>query len=351
MPASPRRVLSPKVYYVLSSESFPVEHLVRHGVEAELAGFDGVWTSDHFQPWQANEGHSAPAWVTLAALTQRTSRMSLGTGVTCPSFRYRPAVIAQVWAGLSALAPGRVFLGLGTGERLNEGAAGGGWGGYRERLSRLVEAVRMIRSLWTGKQVRIRGRFWDVDCRLYDPPKSAIPIYIAAGGLRSARAAGVHGDGLVLQGSTLEHQPEVKAAWQRERRRRGGAVVVEHWAIVGGGKEADAAAREWRFGPKAWERGFFDSVSPVAIQSLAEKEVPLREAVKSWTVSRNCRDHEVAIRRLASLGATHVVVHVPTRNQSEAIGFFGREVLPALRGPGRASARHTVPRSDSLPRE
>ena len=88
----------------------------------------GIWTSDHFQPWQPNEGHSGSAWVTLAALTQRTSRISLGTGVTCPSFRYRPAVVAQVWASLSQLAPGRVFLGVGAGENLNEGAAGGGWG-------------------------------------------------------------------------------------------------------------------------------------------------------------------------------------------------------------------------------
>ncbi len=223
------------MYYVLSSESFPVEELVRYGVEAELAGFDGVWTSDHFQPWQPNEGHSAPAWVTLAALTQSTSRIALGTGVTCPSFRYRPAVVAQVWAGLSALAPGRLFLGLGTGEKLNEGAAGGGWGEYPERLSRLLEAVRIIRSLWGGDLVRIKGQFWDVEGKLYDPPKSAIPIYIAAGGPRSARIAGRHGDGLVLQEGTLESEPEVRAAWERERRGKPeGAVVVEHWAVVGG---------------------------------------------------------------------------------------------------------------------
>src|SRR5579872_7293532 len=116
-----RRSSWPQLYYVLSGEQFPVQELIQHGVEAERAGFAGVWTSDHFQPWQVNEGHAAPAWVTLAALTQRTSRIAFGTGVTCPIFRYRPAIVAQTWASLSLLAPGRAFLGVGTGEKLNEG--------------------------------------------------------------------------------------------------------------------------------------------------------------------------------------------------------------------------------------
>ena len=101
-----------------------------------------AWTSDHFQPWQDNQGHSGLAWVTLAALTQRTTHLAFGTGVTCPTFRYLPAIIAEAWASLSHLAPGRVFLGLGTGENLNEGASGGGWGKYQERSERLVEAIK-----------------------------------------------------------------------------------------------------------------------------------------------------------------------------------------------------------------
>src|SRR5580698_11494004 len=129
----PQSGKSPQIYYVLSSEEFESQRLIQFGVEAELAGFDGVWSSDHFQPWQPNEGHGGAAWVTLSALTQRTSRIVMGTGVTCPIFRYRPAVVAQVWATLASLAPGRVFLGLGAGENLNEGAAGGGWGRYEER--------------------------------------------------------------------------------------------------------------------------------------------------------------------------------------------------------------------------
>jgi len=246
----------PAIYYVLAHEQFSPPELVEQGVAAERAGFRGVWASDHFQPWQPNEGHATFAWVTLAALTQRTSRIAFGTGVTCPTFRYRPAVVAQAWASLSHLAPGRVFLGLGAGEKLNEGAAGGGWGPYAERASRLVEAIAIIRGLWTGKNQHIKGRFWDVEGKLYDPPTSKIPIYVAAGGPKSARLAGLHGDGLITGASLLKNDKELKRAWYggvRESGRNPGSlpVIVEHWAVVGGDADARTAAEKWRFIPRA----------------------------------------------------------------------------------------------------
>jgi F420-dependent hydroxymycolic acid dehydrogenase len=272
--------------------------------------------------------------VTLAALTQRTSRIIMGTGVTCPSFRYRPAVVAQAWASLSQLAPGRVFLGVGAGEKLNEGAAGGGWETYQERASRLVESVKIIRALWTGGPVRIEGRFWRVEGRLYDPPASSIPIYIAAGGPKSARLAGRHGDGMIMGAGDLRKRPDLKAAWEDAAHEAGkGAqpIIVEHWAVVGDEAQARDAAERWRFMPKAWQPGFFDNVSPAEIQARAEKEVPLENILEDWTVSRDPRAHVRAIEELGDLGATHVVVHVPTPDQSQVIDFFGREVLPALR--------------------
>lgn len=331
----------PRVYYVLSSEQFAVPRLVQLGKEAERAGFDGVWASDHFQPWQPNEGHSGSAWVTLAALTQRTSRIAMGTGVTCPSFRYRPAVVAQAWASLSQLAPGRVFLGVGSGENLNEGAAGGGWGRYEERASRLVESVRIIRALWTGDPVKIEGEFWSVDAKLYDPPTSQIPLYIAAGGPKSARIAGLHGDGMIMAASDLRKRPALKAARDRAAKEAGREgpqpIVVEHWAVAGGRAEAEDPADKWRFIPNAWASGFFDNASPADIQARAEREVSLDQVLEGWTVSRDPRDHVRAIEELAGLGATHVVVHSPVSDQSKAIRFFGREVLPALRGPTRRS--------------
>src|SRR5206468_4129143 len=128
------------------------------------------------QPWQDNQGHAGFAWATLAALAQRTSRLRMGTAVTCPSFRYQPAVVAQAFATLSQLAPGRVYLGVGSGEALNEQAAAGGWGEYEERAERLVEAVTIIRRLWSGQKVEHRGRHFQVQGRLYDPPARPIPL-------------------------------------------------------------------------------------------------------------------------------------------------------------------------------
>ncbi len=326
------------VYYVLASEQFTTPELVDYGAAVERAGFDGVWTSDHFQPWQPNEGHSGSAWIMLAALTQRTSRIKFGTGVTCPTFRYLPAIVAQAWASLDLLAPGRAFLGIGSGEHLNEGAAGGGWGSYEERSARMIEAVNIIRSFWTGDHVNFKGRFWQVEGKLYDPPKSRIPIYIAAGGLKSARLAGLHGDGLVTGAATLRKNKRLIEEWERGvkeagRDRTDQAIVVEHFCAIGE-KDDEAIRREankWRFVPNAWKSGYFDNIRPEEIQARAEREITLEKALEDWVVSNDPQVHAKAIQELYDLGATHVVVHVPMPNQRDVIEFFGTKVIPDLR--------------------
>lgn len=170
----------------------------------------------------------------LTALSQRTSCIKFGTGVTCPTFRYRPAIVAQAWASLSLLAPGRVFLGIGAGENLNEGAAGGGWDSYEERAARLIEAVNIIRSLWTGDHVNFKGRFWQVDDKLYDPPNNEIPLYIAARGPKSARRAGLHRDGLITGTVTLKKNKQLKEEWEQGveeagKDKKSQAIVFEHF--------------------------------------------------------------------------------------------------------------------------
>lgn len=228
-------------------------------------------------------------------------------------------------------------MGLGASEKLNEGAAGGGWGNYEERSARLVEAVEIIRRLWTGEHVKLDGRFWDVDGMLYDPPPSSIPIYIAAGGPKSARVAGIHGDGMITGASSLKTDNKLKEAWagglrEADKDTSGGALMVEHWAFVGDDEEARDAARKWRFIPRAWEHGYFDNVSPAEIESRAESDVDLEDVLKDWTVSAEPEPHIEAIQELGELGATHVAVHVATTSQSKAVDFFGNKVLPALRG-------------------
>lgn len=326
----------PQIYYVLSSEQFPLPELVKYGVMAEKAGFDGVWTSDHFQPWQPNEGHSSYAPVTLAALTQRTTKIKMGTGVTCPSFRYRPAIVAQAWASLSRLAPNRLFLGIGAGENLNEGAAGGGWGSYHERISRLIEGVKVIRALWSGKHVKRTSRYWNIDGRLYDPPVGKIPLYIAAGATHSANVSGRYGDGLITGAHDLKTKPELKTSWEKAAKNSGKdprklAIMVEHWVVVGDDLEAKRNAEKWRFIPRAWETGFFDNASPGAIQKRARQRISLDEVYDEWPVSSNPEPHIEAVEELCDLGATHIVIHSASSNQKKAVEFYGRKVLPRIR--------------------
>ncbi len=171
---------------VLSHEQFRTDRLVAHAQAAEQAGFRYVWASDHLQPWQDNEGHSMFPWLTLALVGNSTSSILFGTGVTCPIYRYHPATVAQAFASLAILNPGRVFLGLGTGERLNEQAATDTFGNYRERHDRLIEAIVLIRQLWSGERISFTGHYFRTDeLKLYDTPAMPPPIFVAASGPRA----------------------------------------------------------------------------------------------------------------------------------------------------------------------
>jgi G6PDH family F420-dependent oxidoreductase len=191
-----------QIGFTLAHEQFTVPYLINCGVAAEQAGFDVVSLSDHFQPWQANEGHCGSAWITLSALGQRTRQLRMGTSVTCPTFRYPPAVVAEAFATLGLLYPGRVFLGVGSGEALNEHAATGVWPRWPERSERLVEATHLIRDLWTGKQIDHQGQYYHVNARLYDVPAVTVPIYMAGNGPQAVRRSAYHGDGLITDPTT-----------------------------------------------------------------------------------------------------------------------------------------------------
>lgn len=255
------------VGYMLAHEQFPVRDLVDLGAAADAAGFGLLATSDHFQPWQANEGHSGEAWVTLGALGARAQRTWMGTTVTCPILRYHPAVVAEAFASLSQLYPGRIFLGVGSGEALNEQAATGAWPPWRERWGRLIEAIAIIRELWTGRPVAHSGKYYSVNARLYDPPPQPVPILTAANGRKSMRLAGLFGDGLVTDPLTWkQHKAEWVAGVQESGRNPGDlAVLVEQYVVVGGMAEAREAAELWRFGPKAF-KSYYNISDPALIQ-------------------------------------------------------------------------------------
>lgn len=181
--------------YVAAGEEYSPPNLVKYGVAAEKYGLDGVWASDHFHPWYHTNGHGAFSWEVLSAIGALTKKVILGTSITCPLFRYPPAVVAQAFATLSTLYPGRVFLGVGTGEALNEIPIGFQWPSTPERFERLKEAVALIRMLWTRDFVTYRGKYYRLlRANIYDKAAVPIPIHIAASGPKGAELAGMLGD-------------------------------------------------------------------------------------------------------------------------------------------------------------
>jgi TAT-translocated FGD2 family F420-dependent dehydrogenase len=320
--------------FVLSDEQFIASDLVEYGVAAEQAGFDMVWNSDHFHPWQDNQGHSGFAWVILAALGQRTDGITMGTGVTCPTYRYNPVTVAHAFASLGVLYPGRIFLGVGTGEAVNEWPAGARWSSYDERSDRLAEAVMLIRQLWRGDWVTYQGDYFQVsEAKLYDPPPQMIPIYIAAAGEKSMNLAGLHGDGLITDLKTLQ-KPESMNAY-RQGAEAGGKnaddmpILVENWVCVGDRDEALQAAKKWRFIPKSFEK-YVNNPDPRAIQRDAEQNIPLEQAIEDWVIGGDPDIHIQGIQKLVDNGVTHIFVHSAQEDQHRVIDFYAREVLPHI---------------------
>jgi TAT-translocated FGD2 family F420-dependent dehydrogenase len=318
--------------FMLAHEQFRLPELLSLGAEAEQAGFDMLATSDHFQPWQANEQRAGQAWVTMGALGQRTRNVWMGPTVTCPTLRYHPAVVAGAYASLSYLTPGRIFLGLGSGEALNEQAATGQWPAWRERWDRLIEAVEIIRKLWSGEPVKHKGTHYTVEGKLFDPPPQPIPLLLAANGPKAMRLAGQHGDGLVTDPQTWKMH---KSEWQAAAKAAGKnpdnmPVLVEQFVVVGDENDAKVAARLWNFIPKAF-KGYHNISDPADIERRAKAELPLEKVYGDWPVSTDPKVHIEAVKKLFDSGATIVNIHSGQPDQSKVLQFYGKKVLPEVR--------------------
>jgi TAT-translocated FGD2 family F420-dependent dehydrogenase len=327
--------------FVLSHEQFTAPQLLDFGVAAEQAGFDAVWTSDHFHPWMDNQGHAGQAWITLAALGQRMPRIPFGTAVTCPTYRYNPVIVAQAFASLGVLYPGRVFLGVGSGEALNEQPTSGDWGDYEERADRWIEAIELIRKLWTGDWVSHKGQYYTVEqARIYDLPQQPTPIYMAAEGPKSMYKAGYYGDGLITDSKSAVDQ-EMRKSFEEGARAAGKnpanmPILAEHFMVVGGKAEAEESAKCWRFIPNAWTE-FVDNPDPRDILRKAEAELSLEDVYKNWLVSDDPEEHAQSIQQLIDAGVTQVYVHSGQYDQQRVIDFYGKEVLPRLHGKASKS--------------
>lgn len=324
--------------FMLAHEQFRVPELVELAVECENVGFDLLATSDHLQPWQVNEGHAGMAWVTMGAIAQRTKKIWLGTTVTCPTFRYTPPVVAEGFASLSLLMPGRIFLGVGSGEALNEEAGTGLWPKWPERSERLVEATDLIRKLWAGGQVMHHGKYYQANTKLYDPPAKTIPLLMAGNGPKAMRRCGQYADGLITDPKTWkEHKSEFEAGARAAGKDPSKMpVLVEAFVTVGDKAEAKKAAELWRFLPKAFKT-YFDVRDPQEIQNQADREIRIDDLIADWAVGTDPNIHIKKTQELFDSGVWIVNVHSGQADQKKVIDFYGKEVLPKVRQGAKAA--------------
>jgi coenzyme F420-dependent glucose-6-phosphate dehydrogenase len=319
----------------LATEQFPPSELVDQGVEAERSGFDALNVSDHFQPWW-EPGHSGQAWVTLGAIGQATERIGLGTGVTAPVHRYHPAVVAQFGATLQELFPGRGFLGIGSGESLNETPAGMDWPDTGDQVRRMEEALEIIDRLLDGERVDHEGRFYRTKAAyLHTRGKRRPPIYISAFGPRAARVAARFGDG-VWTIADPESAPEVIDAYTAARAEAGretGEIILQtgfSWAEDD--DEALEGARVWK---ATMPQEYFtdDWHDPKAMQEHAESEYADEQFLEQYIVAADPEAHAERIREIEKLGATVVCLqNASGAAPLKALEVYGKQVLPALRG-------------------
>lgn len=328
-----------RIGYKASAEQFGPRELVNLAAAAERHGFDSAFVSDHYQPWRHEGGHAPSSLMWLAAAAERTARITLGTSVLTPTFRYNPAVVAQAFATLGCLAPGRVVLGVGTGEALNEIATGwrGDWPEFKERFARLREAVTLIRALWTGERVDHDGEFYrTVGATLYDVPEQAPQVYVAAGGPLVARYAGRVGDGFICtsgKGRELYAEKLLPAVEEGQAKagRTGIAKMIE--IKLSYDRDPQRALENTRFwAPLALTAEQKHSIDdPVEMEKAADA-LPLEQIASRWIVASDPEEVVAAVREYTDLGFDHLVFHGPGHDQERFLTQFEADLMGPLRG-------------------
>ena len=324
-----------RYFFGASHEEFSPDDLLRQAIVAERAGFDGISASDHLQPWW-EPGESGHTWVWLGAAGQATERLALGTGVTSTAARYHPALIAQAWMTLERLFPGRPFLGIGSGEALNEVPVGDDWPSPADQIERMDEALGIIRRLWDGETITEQGPFYTLkDCKLHTLADRKPPIWVSAFGPQAAEVAGRHGDGLWTLPDP-ESTPEVVEAYREARRKAGhdddGEIVFQalvSWAETDA--EALEQARKWK-GAQPPDHYTDDWHLPQEMYEHGEREVSDEEFAQNIIAASQPEAFVERLRELEQLGATVITLqNNSAADPVRALELLGSEVLPALR--------------------
>jgi coenzyme F420-dependent glucose-6-phosphate dehydrogenase len=324
--------------YKASAEQFAPTELLNYAVLAERAGFDSVFVSDHLQPWNHEGGHAPAAMPWLGALGARTERIIMGTSVLTPTFRYHPGVVAQAFGTLGVLFPGRVILGVGTGEALNEVALGIPWPDVKERFARLKEALELIDLLWREDRVTFDGQYFQTEnATIYDRPEVPVPVYIGASGPAATRLAGRVASGFITtSGKARELYTETLLPALAEGLEKGGRTADDVDTLmemkVSFDHDRERALQDTRYwAPLALspeeKMGVED---PQEMQRLADA-LPIERAASRWIVSTDPDEHVSRIREYIDLGFRHLVFHGPGADQERFITLYGEEILPRLR--------------------
>ncbi|MHA6669577.1 glucose-6-phosphate dehydrogenase (coenzyme-F420) [Homoserinimonas sp. A447] len=326
-----------------SAEQFAPRELVELGVMAEKHGFESVTVSDHFQPWRHKGGHAPFSLAWIAAVGERTERIQIGTSVMTPTFRYNPAVIAQAFATLGCLYPGRIILGVGTGEALNEIATGfqGEWPEFKERLGRLREAVDLMRQLWVGDRVTFEGEYYRTDgASIYDVPEGGIPVYIAAGGPVVARYAGRAGDGFICtSGKGMELYTEKLLPAVAEGAAQAGREFSEIDRMIeiklSYDTDPELALENTRFwAPLSLTPEQKHSIEdPIEMEAAADA-LPIEQVAKRWIVGSDPDEVVAQVKPYIDAGLNHLVFHGPGHDQKRFIELFERDLAPRIRALG-----------------
>ena len=326
--------------YKASAEQFEPRELVEIAVAAEKHGMQSVAVSDHFQPWRHEGGHAPFSLAWMAAVGERTENIRIGTSVMTPTFRYNPAVIAQAFASMGVLYPDRIFLGVGTGEALNEIATGwkGEWPEFKERIGRLRESIELMRALWTEERVSYEGQYYStVDANIYDRPATPIPIYVAAGGPQVAKFAGRVGDGFICtSGKGMELYTEQLIPGVKDGAEQAGKQFDSIDRMIeiklSYDTDHDTALENTRFwAPLALSKEQkHDITDPIEMEKAADA-LPIEQIASRFIVGSDPDVVVAEIKKYVDAGLNHLVFHAPGHDQRRFLELFENDLAPRLR--------------------
>jgi coenzyme F420-dependent glucose-6-phosphate dehydrogenase len=312
--------------YALSSEEHSPQDLVQHARRAEETGFEFALISDHYHPWVSAQGNSPFVWAVLGGIAQVTTRLRIGTGVTCPTIRIHPAIVAHAAATVAAMLPGRFFLGVGSGEALNEHILGDPWPALSIRLEYLEEAVAAMRQLWEGGNQSFYGQYYTIEnAHLFTLPEEPVPVYVATSGPESAELAGAIGDAMITTSADAKTVKAFEEAGGQGKDKYGQMTVC--WAKT----EAEARQTTFKLWPTGAMQGALTTNLPLTEHfDEAAKMVREEDVAKHVVCGPDPERHLAKIREYVEAGLTHVYVHQIGPDQEGFFQFYEREIRPRL---------------------